>query len=76
MKVLVLGAGVIGVATAYYLSKHGFEVTVIDRQPGPALEQASQMPAKSLLVTLRHGLRPECRSKLSVGCSTNMGRWS
>jgi D-amino-acid dehydrogenase len=38
MKVLVLGAGVIGVATAYYLSKHGFEVTVIDRQPGPALE--------------------------------------
>ena len=38
MKVLVLGAGVIGVTTAYYLSKRGFEVTVIDRQPGPALE--------------------------------------
>lgn len=38
MKVLVLGAGVIGVTTAYYLSKRGFEVTVIDRQPGPGLE--------------------------------------
>jgi D-amino-acid dehydrogenase len=38
MKVLVLGAGVIGVTTAYFLSKRGFEVTVIDRQPGPALE--------------------------------------
>ncbi len=38
MKVLVLGAGVIGVTTSYYLAKAGFEVTVIDRQPGPALE--------------------------------------
>ncbi|MGB3273583.1 MAG: D-amino acid dehydrogenase [Xanthobacteraceae bacterium] len=38
MRVLILGAGVIGVTTAYYLSKHGFEVTVIDRQPGPGLE--------------------------------------
>ncbi|HUN99505.1 MAG TPA: D-amino acid dehydrogenase [Bradyrhizobium sp.] len=38
MKVLVLGAGVIGVTTAYYLSKRGFDVTVIDRQSGPALE--------------------------------------
>lgn len=36
MKVLVLGAGVIGVTTSYYLAKAGFEVTVIDRQPGPA----------------------------------------
>jgi D-amino-acid dehydrogenase len=38
MKVLVLGAGVIGVASAYYLAKSGHEVTVIDRQPGPGLE--------------------------------------
>jgi D-amino-acid dehydrogenase len=38
MKVLVLGAGVIGTASAYYLAKSGHEVTVIDRQPGPALE--------------------------------------
>ena len=38
MRVIVLGAGVIGVTSAYYLAKEGHEVTVIDRQPGPALE--------------------------------------
>ena len=38
MKVLVLGAGVIGVSTAYYLARAGHEVEVIDRQSGPALE--------------------------------------
>jgi D-amino-acid dehydrogenase len=38
MKVAVLGSGVIGVTTAYYLALAGHEVTVIDRQPGPALE--------------------------------------
>ncbi len=38
MKVLVLGSGVIGVTSAYYLAKQGFEVTVIDRQPAVGLE--------------------------------------
>lgn len=38
MKVLVLGAGVIGVTSAYYLARAGCEVTVVDRQPGPGLE--------------------------------------
>ena len=38
MKVLVLGGGVIGVASAYYLAKAGHEVEVVDRQSGPALE--------------------------------------
>ena len=38
MKVAVLGAGVVGVTSAYYLAKAGHEVTVIDRQPGAALE--------------------------------------
>lgn len=38
MKVVVLGAGVIGVCTAYYLTRAGHTVTVIDRSPGPALE--------------------------------------
>ncbi len=38
MKVLVLGSGVIGVTTAYFLREAGHEVTVIDRQDGPALE--------------------------------------
>ncbi|MBN8831742.1 MAG: D-amino acid dehydrogenase [Sphingomonadales bacterium] len=38
MKVLILGSGVIGVTSAYYLAKAGHEVHVVDRQPGPALE--------------------------------------
>ncbi len=38
MRVLVLGSGVIGTTSAWYLRQAGFEVTVIDRQPGPALE--------------------------------------
>lgn len=38
MKVLVLGGGVIGVTTAYYLARAGHEVEVVDRQAGPALE--------------------------------------
>ncbi len=38
MKVAVLGAGVVGVTSAYYLAKAGHEVRVIDRQPAAALE--------------------------------------
>ncbi len=38
MKVIVMGAGVIGVSSAWYLAKLGHEVTVIDRQPGAGLE--------------------------------------
>lgn len=38
VKVIVLGGGVIGVTTAYYLAKSGHEVVVVDRQQGAALE--------------------------------------
>jgi len=38
MKVMVLGSGVIGVASAYQLALAGHEVTVVDRQPAPGLE--------------------------------------
>ncbi|TVP91928.1 MAG: D-amino acid dehydrogenase [Pseudomonadaceae bacterium] len=38
MRILVLGSGVIGMTSAWYLAKAGHEVTVVDRQPGPALE--------------------------------------
>ncbi len=38
MKIAILGSGVIGVTSAYYLALAGHDVTVIDRQPGPALE--------------------------------------
>jgi len=38
MRVLVLGAGVVGVTAAWYLTERGHEVTLVDRQPAPALE--------------------------------------
>ncbi|WP_075181949.1 D-amino acid dehydrogenase [Pantoea sp. 1.19] len=41
MRVVILGSGVVGVASAWYLAQAGHEVTVIDRQPGPALETSA-----------------------------------
>jgi D-amino-acid dehydrogenase len=38
MRVMVLGAGVIGTSCAYYLARAGHEVTIVERQAGPALE--------------------------------------
>lgn len=41
MHVVILGSGVVGVASAWYLSQAGHQVTVIDRQPGEALETSA-----------------------------------
>ena len=41
MKVLVLGAGIIGTTSAYFLAKQGHDVTVIDRQDGVAMETSN-----------------------------------
>src|SRR5262249_28268716 len=38
MKTIVLGAGIVGTATAYFLAKQGHEVEVVERQSGAALE--------------------------------------
>ena len=38
MKIVVLGAGVVGTTTAWYLAQAGHQVIVLERQPGPALE--------------------------------------
>jgi D-amino-acid dehydrogenase len=38
MRIVIVGAGVIGVCTAWFLRQRGHEVVVIDRQPGPAQE--------------------------------------
>jgi len=38
MKVIVLGAGIIGTASAWFLNKSGHDVTVLDRQPAAGLE--------------------------------------
>lgn len=38
MRVVILGAGVVGVTTAWHCVRAGHEVTVVDRQPGAGLE--------------------------------------
>ncbi len=38
MKIIILGSGVIGTTSAYYLAKAGHDVTVIDRQPAAGME--------------------------------------
>ncbi|SDV50892.1 D-amino acid dehydrogenase [Chitinasiproducens palmae] len=38
MEIIVLGAGVVGTTSAYYLARAGHKVRVIDRQPAPAME--------------------------------------
>ena len=38
MKIIVLGSGVVGVTSAWYLAQAGHDVTVIDRQPAAGME--------------------------------------
>ncbi|MFW7348499.1 MAG: D-amino acid dehydrogenase [Pigmentiphaga sp.] len=40
MRVIVIGAGIIGVCTAYWLNRHGMQVTVVDRRSGVAQESS------------------------------------
>lgn len=41
MRVVILGSGVVGVTSAWYLSQAGHDVTVIDRESGPAQETSA-----------------------------------
>ena len=38
MHIAILGSDVIGVSAAYYLAQAGHQVTVLERQSGPAME--------------------------------------
>ncbi len=38
MKVIVLGSGLLGATSAYFLNRQGHEVTVVERQPASGLE--------------------------------------
>lgn len=38
MKILILGAGITGVSTAYFLAERGYEVAVVDREAASAMQ--------------------------------------
>ena len=37
MHIIVIGAGIVGMTSAYYLVRKGYQVTVVDAMPGPGL---------------------------------------
>ena len=59
MKVLVLGAGVVGVAAAYYLVRAGHEVRVLERREGAGLEASYANGGQLLGETIHPWLAPD-----------------
>ena len=49
MRVTVLGAGIIGVSTAWHLLERGHEVTLVDRQADAALETSFGNAAQEII---------------------------
>jgi D-amino-acid dehydrogenase len=88
MKVIVLGGGVVGVTTAYYLLRDGHDVTLIERQAGVAREcshanggfvaisQAVPWSAPGVPAkTLRTMARPNAPILLHASQIPKMWRW-
>jgi D-amino-acid dehydrogenase len=88
VKALIVGSGLIGTTSAYFLARRGWEVTVIDRQEGPALETSfangslltPSMPEPwnapgSWRVLLESLGRPDSPLKLRVKALPQLGGW-
>lgn len=58
MRVVILGSGVVGVASAWYLNQAGHEVTVIDREP--PRKPVPRMQGKSPPDMLHRGRHQVC----------------
>jgi D-amino-acid dehydrogenase len=67
MKVIVLGAGIIGVATAWYLLEEGHDVTFVERQPEAALETSFANGAQISVCF--------CEPWASAGAPFKVARW-
>jgi D-amino-acid dehydrogenase len=88
MKVLIIGCGLIGLTTAYFLRRSGYEVTVIEREAGPGRQTSfangallhPSMPEpwnspgcwRVLLSSLG---RPDAALKLRLGALPSMLGW-
>src|SRR5579864_6955346 len=69
MRVVVLGAGLLGVTTAYYLQQLGHEVIVVDRHATPAARARGRAePSESAIALQRAGA--------TSAHARRTGRWS
>ena len=68
MDIVVLGGGVVGVTSAWYLAKAGHKVTLLERRDGVALKPAMPMRVRSPRVMLPPGLPPAFPSRRPNGC--------
>jgi D-amino-acid dehydrogenase len=88
MKVLVLGAGVVGVATAYFLWRDGHDVVVVDRQAGPGRETsygnagglcpsfAGPWAAPGMVAkVLKMSMQPDSPIRFSLGLDPRKIQW-
>src|SRR5579864_1041533 len=88
LRVLIIGAGLIGVTSAYCLRRRGHEVTVIDRETGPGRETSfangslltPSMPEPwnapgSWRVLLASIGRSDSPLKLRLKALPHLGRW-
>lgn len=75
MKVIVLGAGVVGVTTAYYLARRGASVTLLDRHAGPAKETSFANAGQISPGYSTPGRRPAFQSRHSNGYSPDTRRF-
>ncbi|OOG45357.1 D-amino acid dehydrogenase [Polaromonas sp. A23] len=64
MKIIVMGAGIIGVSTAWHLVQRGHEVTVVDRQAGAAMETSFANAAQISVSYCEPWANPEAPGKL------------
>ena len=68
MRVVVLGAGIIGVTSAWFLSRAGYQVSVIERQSASALETsfAKLAPARIAAVRMLPVIDCDCGERFGV----------
>lgn len=64
MKIIVMGAGIIGISTAWHLAQRGHEVTVVERQSGAAMETTFANAAQISVSYCEPWANPEAPAKL------------
>ncbi len=74
MRIVVLGAGVVGVTAAYELASDGHEVVVVDRQDKAAMETSFSNADWSRPATPTPGRRRGRRASSGIRCSATTWR--